>query len=199
MLSIAQYAYFSDKRGSDISIYISAAECDFISEFWLKLADGLKADPLGTHLPGIRVLHRVYVNQALSLLARLLDGATDGINAASIDHLMPVLQRKAAYQFLVAGHRIAEQVLLPLMLVEPRQAAAYVADVVWSQFLLDEAHGQHQTVARTAGQVAERLLDAIIEFVTLSPWIVSCLADEVHCGGKGTIFPRDFWVLQIDF
>ena len=29
----------------------------------------------------------------------------------------------------------------------------------------------------------------LIEFVAPGPRIVSCLADKVHCGGKGTTFP----------
>ena len=163
---------------------------------YLQLADGLQAYPLGTHLARLGVLHRVHVDQTLGFPARLRDGAPDGIHAARTHHLLPIFHRQAAHHFLVLAHRVAEQILLALVLMEPVQAAADVAHVVHVKFLLDEAHRQHQTVPWATCQVAERLLDAVVELVALSLRIISCLAYEVHCDGKVTTFSRRFWVLQ---
>ena len=55
------------------------------------------------------------------------------------------------------------------------------------------------TTAHAACQVTERLLDAVVPVITPGPRVVSWLRHEVHIGGKGTTFPRDFCVLQFDF
>ena len=117
---------------------------------YLKLAYGLQAYPLGTHLTGIRVFHGIHVNQALCLLAGILNGAPDGINTTRIDHLLPILQGKTADHFTVARQRITEHVRLALVIVKPRQTTTDVADVIWAEILPDETNSQHQTVTGTA-------------------------------------------------
>ena len=85
------------------------------------------------------------------------------------------------------------------MLVNIREALADVADVLRTVRLIDEAHVKHDTTAHAACQVTERLLNAVVPVITLRLRVVSWLRHEVHIGGKGATFPRDFCVLQFDF
>ena len=94
---------------------------------------------------------------------------------------------------------MAEQFFLSLVFVQVGQTLANVADVLRAVRLLDEANVQHDTTAHAACQVTERLLDAVVPVIALSPRVVSWLRHEVHIGCKGTTFLRDFCVLQIDF
>ena len=86
-----------------------------------------------------------------------------------------------------------------MVFVQVGQTLADVADVLRAVRLIDEAHVQHDTAPHAACQVTERLLDAVVPVISLSPRVVSWLRHEVHCGCKGTTFLRDFCVLQLVF
>ena len=79
------------------------------------------------------------------------------------------------------------------------QALADVADILWTVSLFDEAYVQHNTAPDATRQVTERLLDAVVPVVTLSPRVVSWLRNEMHCEGKDTTIPRGSCVLQFSF
>ena len=52
------------------------------------------------------------------------------------------------------------------------------------------------TATNAACQVAERLLDAVVPVIVLSPRVVSGLGHKVHCVCKNTTFSRNPCVLQ---
>ena len=149
-----------------------------------QLAQRLEANPLGTHLAGIRVLHGVDIDEAAGLLAGGLDVLLDGIYAAAVHHRTPELGGLPADKVVVAGKRVFEQVPLALVLVKVGQALANVAYVLRPVVLVDETHVQHHTAADTACQVAVRLLDAVIPFITPGLRVVSELGHEVHRSAK---------------
>ena len=119
--------------------------------------------------------------------------------AAVVDHFMPELPCLSLYELVIARQRITEQILFSLVLMQIHEAFADVVDVLRMVRLIDEAHVQHDTTAHAACQATERLLDAVVPVIALRPRVVSWLRHEVHIGGKGTTFPRDFCVLQFDF
>ena len=161
-----------------------------------KLADGLKAHPFGTYLPGVGMLDGVHVHKTLCLLARLLQRGLHSINAAVFNHLMPELLCLPLHEVIVPAQRVAEQVFLPLMLMNIGKALADVADVLRAVWFVDESYIQHDTATNAACQVAERLLDAVVPVIVLSPRVVSGLGHKVHCVCKNTTFSRNPCVLQ---
>ena len=74
-----------------------------------------------------------------------------------------------------------------------------VTYVLWAVVLVNETNVEHDTATYAACQVAERLLDAIVELIAAGSRVVSYLRHEMHCGCKGTTFLRKFCVLQLHF
>ena len=155
--------------------------------------------PLGAYLTGISMLDAVHINQTLCLLARLFHGGLHCVYATILDHLIPELSCLALDELIIVGKWIAEQVLLSIVLIHIAQALADVADILWTVSLFDEAHVQHNTASYATRQVTERLLDAVLPVVALSPRVVSWLRYEMHSGGKDTDARRNSCVLQFGF
>ena len=82
------------------------------------------------------------------------------------------------------------------MLMNIGKALADVADVLRAVWFVDESYIQHDTATNAACQVAERLLDAVVPVIVLSPRVVSGLGHKVHCVCKNTTFSRNPCVLQ---
>ena len=62
-----------------------------------------------------------------------------------------------------------------------------------------EAHVQQDIAVYAACKVTNALLDAVVLVVGIDGGIVPGLRYEVHCGCKGTAFPRHSCVLQNGF
>ena len=93
----------------------------------LQLADGLKAEPLGTDVTGVLVLQGLRVYMTLSLRTARLVCLADDVEAALPHHLAPVLQGTLPDAVGIDAQRVGPQLRLILMLVLVGQRTRDVA------------------------------------------------------------------------